>query len=62
MKRRMKADRWKVIALISLVFVISACSSQKKWDEEYYLQQEGHRAARLQTPPGPGSWNLPGLP
>jgi len=58
----MKSYRWKMVALALLVLVVSACSSQKKRDEEYYLKKKGYRAARLQTPPEPGSGSFPGLP
>ena len=62
MRQRMNTYRWKQISLILLVLFISACSSQQKRDEEYYLKKKGHRAARMQTPPGPGSLRSSVLP
>ena len=61
MWQKVKIPHWKILSCILLACCIAACSSQQQRDEEYFLKKKEMRASRFQTPPGPGSWRLPGL-
>gem|GEM_PF-6176505 len=58
MWRRMNTHRVKRLSLILLVLFMGACSSQKKRDEEYFLQK---RNSFLQSPLTPSAQRSPKL-